>query len=176
MAGISMKVVALAALSVVPCLFACPLQAWSQQTTVGNGTVMAPTSGELEPYGVKSPEVSSQSEFSTRHFRRGNSSGIGGSFLQTTSPTSESSPAVHQIDQQAVRTSQIRLPNLESSVTPNAYSPALDIFTPALPHTPRSSALSAPTASPAQFNSNNSGLEDLPSFSRNQSFMDKMKF
>lgn len=59
--------------------------------TVGDGTVFMFSPGRAESYGIKSPIDANLTEsFSTRHSRMGNSTGIGSSNLQTTSPTSES--------------------------------------------------------------------------------------
>ncbi len=150
----------------------------SAQQTVGNGTVMAPSAGQREAYDLNNAETSGQSDFATRHFRRGTSAGIGGSFLQTTSPTSESSPAMRQIDQQPQTANQIRLPVIQSSFSATTINPALNSFTPALPQAPSSSALIAPSTGAAPFGSQRSGgaLEELPSFSRKQSLMDQMRF
>lgn len=144
------------------------------QSTVGNGTVFAPTLGESGPYGLNSPAT--DTGFLTRHSRREAQTGIGNSFLQTTSPTSESSPAVKVVSPQAARTSQIRLPQLESAFGSNFSSPALDVFAPALPRIPRSAALSAPSTVQRDFGYQPQQLESLPSFSRRNSVMDQMNF
>jgi hypothetical protein len=147
------------------------------QPTVGNGTVFAPSLGESGPYGLNVPAPGMvETGFLTRHSRRGSETGIGNSFLQTNSPTSESSPAVEVVSPQAVRTSQIRLPKLESSFGSNYNSPALDVFAPTLPHTPRSAALSAPTTVQRDFGYQPQQLENLPSFSRRGSVVDQMNF
>ena len=147
------------------------------QSTVGNGTVFAPTLGESGPYGLNTPSGgATDTGFLTRHTRRGNETGIGNSFLQTTSPTSESSPAVEVVTPQAVRTSQIRLPQLDSSYSMNYNSPALDVFAPSLPRIPRSAALSAPVTGPRDFGYQPQQLENLPSFSRRGSVVDQLNF
>ncbi|HEY9756096.1 MAG TPA: hypothetical protein V6C97_13095 [Oculatellaceae cyanobacterium] len=147
------------------------------QSTVGNGTVFAPTLGESGPYGLNTPAAgATDTGFLTRHSRRVAETGIGNSFLQTTSPTSESSPAVEVVSPQAARTSQIRLPKLESAFGSNFSSPALDVFAPALPHIPQSAALSAPSTAQRDFGYQPQQLESLPSFSRRNSVMDQMNF
>jgi hypothetical protein len=146
--------------------------------TVGNGTVMAPSAGEREAYGLNStPLPGGTGAFPTHHYRS-ESSGIGGSTVGTTSPTSESSPAV--VVPQLVQTSakQFQLPRLDSSFGESVGSPALVQFTPALPTAPRSNALVSPLSNSAFGSdfSNSHSLENLPSFSRRPSLMHQMQF
>lgn len=63
--------------------------------TVGDGTIFMFSPGRAESYGINSPsDIAASESFSTRHSRMGNSTGIGSSTLQTTSPTSESSASL----------------------------------------------------------------------------------
>ncbi len=144
---------------------------------VGNGSSIAPSAGEREAYGVNDPQ-SSQAEtaFATRHYSRGNATGIGGSFLGTTSPTSESSPALPAPTSQPLPRVQFRLPNLDSAFP--AANPALQTFTPALPSLPRNSALTSPVTNPELYSSSfsHSSVEALPSFSKRPSVFDTMQF
>lgn len=156
-------------------LLLIPMRPASCQT-VGNGTVMAPSAGEREAYGINAaPSAGGSGAFPTHHYRT-QSSGIGGSTVQTTSPTSESSPA--QVIPQFHNTAQqFHLPSLQSNFGQTLGSPALDELTPALPARPRSTALVSPlsTQSFGATYTNNS-LENLPSFSRRPSFMNQMQF
>ena len=75
--------------------FIMPLQnAYGQGTTSNiSGVIQSPSMNE--PYGINDTSIlESQEAFSSRHHRLGQNTGIGSSFLQTTSPTSESSPAL----------------------------------------------------------------------------------
>lgn len=149
------------------------------QTSVGNGSVIAPAPGELQPYGVNGMATNATGAFPTRHFRVTNSPGIGGSFLETTSPTSESSPAIviPPPTYGQVKT-QYRSPSLERAYTSEAINPALKSITPALPAFPKSSALTNPMTSPPSLSAENSrlGAESLPSFQRQRSILDRMDF
>jgi hypothetical protein len=146
--------------------------------TVGNGTIIAPAAGARESYGINSPpEIGgSASAFPTRHYGRGNNSGIGGSFIGTTSPTSESSPAQAQASYVPAKTVQFHLPKLDSGFNETTSSPALERLTPAMPSMPRSSALNNPIATPSFAGDSNNALERLPSFSRQPSAIDKLQF
>jgi len=147
--------------------------------TVGNGSSIAPSAGQREAYGINEiQENQSETAFATRHFKRGNDTGIGGSFIGTTSPTSESSPAQQSPAPQSAAAMQFRLPKLESAFSTAPSNPALQSFTPALPSLPERSALTNPMMRPKLFDSefSRSGLESLPSFSRRPSLFDKMQF
>jgi hypothetical protein len=165
-----------------------PLLALCQ--TVGNGTVFAPSGVVIAP-SAGQREFSNMSSFSdrsstsssgvgdyaTRHYNRGESSGIGGSFIGTASPTSESSPAVIVNVAQRSTTPQFRLPNLNSTFGAPQATPALEMYTPALPTSPKLGTLSNPFQ-PMTFQRDYSRtqLEDLPSFSTQPSFMQNSQF
>lgn len=72
-----------------------PLEASAQMRTVGDGTVFMFNPGKSESYGIGGNDIGAfkTESFNSRHNRLGTSTGIGSSFLQTTSPTSESRPA-----------------------------------------------------------------------------------
>jgi hypothetical protein len=73
-----------------------------------NTSVTAPTASAGESYGINTPgnqygpstqqyqpsNIKISGESSTRHYRWGQSTGIGNSFIQTASPTSESRPLI----------------------------------------------------------------------------------
>ncbi len=168
-------------LSVSILVFICCISQGRAQT-VGNGSAIAPSAGQLGNYGINAaPTTGTQSTFRTRHYRRGNNSGIGNSFLGTTSPTSESSPATNPVSvpTAAQSTTQVRLPKLESAFSESTPNPAFESFTPALPHLPgSSSALSSPVTSAKTFGtqSDSAALENLPSFNKQPSLTDKMQF
>ncbi len=149
------------------------------QTSVGNGSSIAPAAGQTGNYGINSPSQAGV-EYRTRHFRRRDNTGIGSSFIGTTSPTSEGSPALRPATPIAAPTSalQYRLPKLESIFPEANNNPALDTFSPALPQLPRSSALTSPTMNVSSFQRefSTSTQDDLPSFSRVPSLSDKMQF
>lgn len=64
-----------------------------QSGQVGNATVIPGLTKDIDPYGINSSADSTEETgFGTRHHRAGNNGGIGGSFLQTESVTSESKP------------------------------------------------------------------------------------
>lgn len=63
------------------------------QSTSNIGGVIQPA-GLREPYGISDTRILESQTYITRHRRLGQETGIGSSFLQTTSPTSESSPAL----------------------------------------------------------------------------------
>lgn len=165
-------------------IFACLCSATSiSAQTVGNGSTIGPSAAERENYGVNSQPISStnQNSFVTRHNRRGNNPGIGSSFLSTTSPTSEGSPATRPVAVYSAPQSaeQFRLPKLESAFSGSSYNPALESFSPALPRLPRtSSALSSPTNNNPSFGSQfgSPALENVPSFNKQPSLTDKMQF
>jgi hypothetical protein len=156
----------------------CPLSSLAQ-TSIGNGSVIAPAPGELQPYGVNGMTTNTEGAFPTRHFRMTNSPGIGGSFLETTSPTSESSPAVliPPANSGPVKT-PYRSPSLERAYTSEAINPALKSISPALPAFPKSSALTNPLTNPPSLSAESSrlGTESLPSFQRQRSILDRMEF
>lgn len=145
------------------------------QATVGNGTTFTPPAGAQESYGIRDNSLTSEPSFTTRHYNRSNDLGIGGSFIGTTSPTSESSPAVStQVATPPVQ--QFRLPRLDSSFKQVVFSPALQSsVSPALPMSPRSTALesavkTSPQSTSTQF------VESLPSFNTKQSVTDQIDF
>ena len=141
--------------------------------TVGNGSSIAPSAGQRESYGINVTQSDgAQTAFSTRHYNRGNDSGIGGSFIGTSSPTSESSPALPAPAPIQTSPMQFRLPKLESAFSQATTNPALQPFTPALPSLPRSTALTGPLTRPLW----QSGIENLPSFNKQPSLLDKMQF
>src|SRR5277367_6780075 len=131
--------------------------------TVGNGSTISPSAGEQEAFGIASPSI--QDDFPSRHMRRSQQSGIGSSFLQTTSPTSESSPARVRLTPTPISSPQFRLPKLQSAFQEFRLNPALDNNTPTFlgntGQSSSSSALQTPTfsSSPPQF-------EEVPSFSK----------
>ena len=149
------------------------------QSTVGNGTVILPSAGQRESYALnETPQnVGSSSTFATTHYHRGNFSGIGGSTAGTESVTSESSPASVAAAPQLFAAVEFRLPKLASPYSLNTSSPALESFSPALPHAPGSSALSSPFSNRSfPIPTDDSSLENLPSFSKQPSLNDKMRF
>jgi hypothetical protein len=154
----------------------------AQSTSVGNGSAIAPSAGRLENYGVNSQSPSAnQDSFVSRHNRRGNNPGIGSSFLGTTSPTPEGSPATRPvtIPSAPVSAMRFRSPKLESSFSQDSFNPALESFTPALPNLPRgSNALSSPVTGASTFASQfgSPALENVPSFNKQPSLTDKMQF
>lgn len=165
---------------IISCLCSIP-NAIAQ--TVGNGSAIAPSASQRENYGVNSQPTSStnQNSFVTRHNRRGNNPGIGSSFLGTTSPTSEGSPATRPVAGYSapVQAAQFRLPKLESAFSESSYNPALESFSPAVPTLPRtSSALNNPLNNSPTFGSQfgSQGIESIPSFNRQPSLTDKMQF
>ena len=150
--------------------------------TVGNGSAIAPSAAQRENYGINSPQsLTNQTLFVSRHNRRGNNSGIGSSFLGTTSPTAEGSPATRPVSVYSVLQSseQFRLPKLESAFSQSSFNPALETFSPALPRLPKvSNALSSPMINNINFGNqfNSSALENVPSFSKQPSLTEKMQF
>ena len=166
-------------------IFACFYaisQATAQSTSVGNGSAIAPSAGQQGDYGVNSQSsTTNQNSFVTRHNRRGDNPGIGSSFLGTTSPTAEGSPAIRPFAAPSAPESamQFRSPKLESSFSQDSFNPALESFTPALPNLPRASnALSSPVTSAPTFGNQfgSSALENVPSFNKQPSLTDKMQF
>lgn len=84
------------------------LSGFSAQSVFGQGFdtgiagIVEPISVK-EPYGINSVAGTAmgstpqgQSDYLTRSYRRGNESGIGSSFMQTNSPTNQSSPAKYR--------------------------------------------------------------------------------
>jgi len=144
--------------------------------TVGNGTVFSPAAGAREGYGINSTDQESANGYPSLHIRGGNGSGIGSSFIRTTSPTAESSPAVTRPAFVADTVQQFHLPKLDSGFSAAPGTPALQMFNPAVPKLPRSSALIDPLANP--FNKTNTfqPLEELPSFNKKRSVTDWMHF
>jgi hypothetical protein len=152
------------------------------QATVGNGTVILPSFGQKESYGLndQAPNQNNGSAFPTRHYgRANNNAGIGGSTIGTESVTSESSPASAPVSQTRTQAIEFRLPKLETGSIINFGSPALGTFTPALPSVPRSSALTSPSQSMSgmyRFNSTQSDVQNMPSFSKKESVTDMLQF
>lgn len=143
--------------------------------TVGNGTVFAPPAGAREAYGINAPLDNSIS-YPTRHALGGNGSGIGTSFIGTTSPTSESSPATSRPAFVADTTTQFHLPRLESGLTGGATNPALESFSTAMPSMSGAARLTSPWADPLIKPNTFQPLDELPSFSKKRSVTDWMHF
>jgi hypothetical protein len=160
-------------------IYLCTIANAYGQSSVGNGSSIAPAAGQQGNYGINNPSAVGV-DYRTRHFRRRDNTGIGSSFLGTTSPTSEGSPALRSVSPATTQTSalQFRLPKLESIFPESNINPALNSFSPALPELPRSSALSSPTMNVSSFRKDfsDSTQETVPSFSRSPSFSDKMQF
>ncbi len=153
--------------------------AFSQPSTVSNGSSIAPSSGQLENYGLNALQSGqTESAFPTRHYRL-QGTGIGSSFIGTTSPTSESTPATKTVNPLPTRVTapQFRLPKLDSTF-PDINNPAVQTFTPTVPRQPHTSALSSALYKSTSFDSTPSGLglETLPSFSSGRSMTDQMQF
>lgn len=143
--------------------------------TVGNGTVFAPPAGAREAYGVNATQESNIS-YPTRHSLGGNGSGIGTSFIGTTSPTSESSPATSRPAFVADTTVQFHLPKLENGFTGGTTNPALQSFNPAMPSLSGAGRTTSPWADPLIKPNTFQPLEELPSFSKKPSVTDWMHF
>ena len=159
-------------------IFASFMPVYAQQT-VGNGTVILPSKGQKEGYGLNDPAPNQNgSIFPTRHYgRANNNSGIGGSTIGTESVTSESSPAQASITNIRTSAIQFSLPKLDSSTIVNFGSPALSSFTPALPSIPRSSALSSPFSQGSRFDNTQIDVDSMPSFNnKHRSITDMMQF
>jgi len=151
----------------------------SQTSSVGNGSSIGPSAGQLENYGINGLQsVRAESAFPTRHYRL-QGTGIGSSFIGTTSPTSESTPATKSVAPLPARVAapQFRLPKLDSTF-PDTNNPAMQTFTPAVPRQPHTSALSSHVYKSTSFDSNSFGLglETLPSFASGRSMTDQMQF
>jgi len=144
--------------------------------TVGNGTVFAPAAGAREGYGINSSDQTTAPDYPSMHTRGGNGSGIGSSFIRTTSPTAESSPAVSQPSFVADTVQQFHLPKLDSGFSETLGNPALQMFNPAVPKLPRSSALVDPLTNPFNKPDTFRPLEELPSFSKKRSVTEWMQF
>jgi hypothetical protein len=99
------------------------------QEDTGNIGGVIESAGLRAPYGINDQTVLKSQDYMTRQHRRGNESGIGGSFLQTTSPTNESSPAVRRNTiSPSVQGESAFLPKLPKSMYGNIEkSPALII-------------------------------------------------
>lgn len=148
------------------------------QMTVGNGTVILPSEGQKENYGLNEQAPNQNgSAFPTRHYgRANNNSGIGGSTVGTESVTSESSPAAASVTRMRTSAIDFRLPKLETGSIVNFGSPALGSFTPALPSVPRSSALGSPYSQSYGFDNSRVDVENMPSFNKQRSVTDMMQF
>ena len=91
----------------------CLRSAYAQGNNIF-GVIKSP--GAQESYGI----------YATRHHRRGEETGIGGSFVETTSDTSESSPAIIPHSIAPVVHNEIDTANELSSIYGNAHkTPAL---------------------------------------------------
>lgn len=143
--------------------------------TVGNGTVFASPAGARESYGINATQENAIS-YPTRHTPGGSGSGIGTSFIGTTSPTSESSPAVSRPAFVADTVQQFHLPKLDSNYSGDSTTPALQSFSPLLPKLPRTSALTDSWTNPFTRPNSFQPIEELPSFSRKRSVTDLMQF
>lgn len=144
--------------------------------TVGNGTVFAPPAGAKEGYGINSDDQGSAPNYPSTHTRGGNGSGIGSSFIGTTSATAESSPAVSRPSFVADTAVQFHLPKLDSGFSEVSSNPALQMFNPSVPRLPRSSALVDPLANPFNKPDTFRPLEELPSFNKKRSVTEWMQF
>ncbi|HEY9733130.1 MAG TPA: hypothetical protein V6C89_14530 [Drouetiella sp.] len=144
--------------------------------TVGNGTIFAPPAGAREAYGINSPQDLTVN-FPTRHSLGGNGSGIGTSFIGTTSPTSESSPATTRPSFVADTTTQFHLPKLDSdSMTVTLTNPALQSFSSSMPSMSGLNARPNPWADPLTKPNSFQPLEELPSFNKKKSVTDWMRY
>jgi hypothetical protein len=158
-------------------LLSCFSATSAQSQTVGNGTVFAPPAGAREAYGINAGAETTTGEFASTHHHRGNETGIGGSTIGTTSPTSESSPAVLRPSFIPNTVQQFHLPKLDSAYSPQSeMSTALQMFSPALPSMPRSSALTDPLSNPFTKPNTFQPIENLPSFSTRRSVTDLLRF
>ncbi|MBS1952967.1 MAG: hypothetical protein JST89_02215 [Cyanobacteria bacterium SZAS-4] len=144
--------------------------------TVGNGTYFAPAAGAKENYGVNAASQNGVVSYPSLHTRGGSGSGIGSSFVDTTSSTAESSPAVSRPAFVADTVQQFHLPKLDSAFTESLGSPALLMFNPTVPKAPRSSALVDPLTGPFAKPNTFQPIEDLPSFNKKRSVTDWMQF
>ncbi len=172
-----MKTLNLLWLALILCCSEPP--AFSQSNTVGNGSSIGPSAGELENYGINGLQsTQTRSPFPSRHHRL-QGTGIGNSFIGTTSPTSEGTPATKLVIPipPSMITAQSRLPKLDSTF-PDTTNPATQSFTPALPALPRSSALSSPLSRPTSFDStvSSSGVQNMPSLGGQGSLTDQLRF
>ncbi len=162
-----------------------PLVYWSTiicangQSSVGNGSSIAPAAGQQGNFGINSPTQGGV-EYRTRHFRRRDNTGIGSSFIGTTSPTSEGSPALRPTSPATMRTSamRFRLPKLESIFPEANVNPALDSFSPALPQLPEGNVLTSPAINVSSFGHeySSSDLETTPYSKSTPSLTDKLQF
>jgi hypothetical protein len=157
-------------------LLSCFSTTSAQSQTVGNGAVFAPPAGAREAYGINAGAETTIGQFASRHNRRGNETGIGGSTIGTTSPTSESSPAVSRQSFFPNTVQQFHLPKLDSAYSQSDISTALQMFSPALPTMPKSTALTDPLANPFARPNTFQPIESLPSFSTRRSVTDLLRF
>jgi hypothetical protein len=99
--------------------------------TVGDGTAFIFSPGRSEGYGVYSGDIGGQvgEPLYSHHHRLGESTGIGSSTLQTTSVTSESTPAAVSSFAPAAGQFALTRPNLPSSTFGFTGTPALNGFT-----------------------------------------------
>jgi hypothetical protein len=113
------------------------------------------------PLSSTDPGASSE----TRHRRRENSTGIGGSFLGTESVTSESARATQPVYSPVLRNPAIIQGNSYNYYTSPQISPALQAVT----DTSRLfTSGSSPSFEPSVYSSPaNTGLDAIPSFNRN---------
>lgn len=158
--------------------FYCTIIGAFAQSSVGNGSTIAPAAGQQGNYGINAT-TQSRVEYPTRHFRRHDNTGIGSSFIGTTSPTSEGSPALRPTSTANAPKSamQFHLPKLESIFPEANANPALESFSPALPRNPELSPFTSPLMSRTTSSNDLSSpdLDPLPSFSRNPSMTNKMQ-
>ncbi len=95
--------------------------------TVGDGTVFLFSPGKSEGYGIYSGDIGGSVgvPLYTRHHRLGQSTGIGASTLETTSATSESTPAAVNAFAPAASQFTLNRPALPSPFQGMSASPAL---------------------------------------------------
>jgi hypothetical protein len=128
---------------------------------VGNATTLPLSNYVNNPLSSTDPGASTE----TRHNRRGNNTGIGGSFLGTESVTSESAPATQPVYAPIIRNPALSQTNSYNYYTSPQISPALRSVT-------DTSRLFSSGASPS-FEQNmystpaDTGLDSIPSFNHN---------
>jgi hypothetical protein len=153
--------------------FSCA-QVQTTKETVGNGSVIVSPTRARGSTDLDS--ASPAPEFLSRQFKRGQFSGIGESFLQTTAPTSESSPArAVPVRAPAISSPQFRLPKLESAFPEFRLNPALGEsttnFSKLRIENPTSPVPEAPSfVAPSQ------STEYIPSFNKKPSISDQIEF
>jgi hypothetical protein len=159
---------------------AVPGQAQSvSPKTVGDGTLFVLSPGRSEGYGASSGNIGGDvgEPLYSRHHRMGQSTGIGGSSLQTTTATSESTPAANSSFVPASSGLGLSRPELASPFLGGNVNPALNGFTlsPSGGALAGSGLTSAYSESPSLFGSQSPGLfQDLnavPSFVERHSRM-----